>query len=66
MFIKPAAGLPVLDPITRRPIPDEGIEVPESTYWLRRVRGGDVSVVPAPTKVVQVVNPIPDSSEEHR
>jgi len=43
MFIKPARpGLVVRDPITRETLPDEGREVPRSTYWIRRLTGGDV------------------------
>lgn len=64
MFVKPT-NAPVLHPATRQPIPAEGIEVPEDTYWLRRVRCGDVVVlVPPPVEVVQVSEPIPDSPEE--
>ena len=55
MRVKPAPGLLVRDPISKRPLPPEGAEVPESSYWVRRVASGDVVVVQA----IQ----IPDSSE---
>lgn len=42
LFIKPKAGLTVRDPETRVPLPLEGTEVAASTYWLRRLRDGDV------------------------
>jgi hypothetical protein len=32
----------VLDPTTGAHIPSEGAEVERSTYWLRRLRDGDV------------------------
>lgn len=53
MFVKPKPGLIVRDPRSKRPIPPEGREVPAESYWLRRLRSGDV---------VEIVQ-IPDSSE---
>lgn len=41
MFVKPATpDTKIRDPHTKRHLPPEGREVPESTYWLRRVRDG--------------------------
>lgn len=50
MFIKPAPGLTVRDPDRGlAPIPVDGIEVPNSSYWLRRLADGDVvDATPAP------------------
>lgn len=45
MFVKPAPGLKVRDPISRLHLPETGKEVPESTYWMRRLAAKDV--VPA-------------------
>jgi hypothetical protein len=42
MFVKPAPGLKVRDEISRLHLPAEGREVPESSYWLRRLASGDV------------------------
>ncbi len=42
MFIKPAPGLKVRDPDLKDLLPDEGREVPDSYYWIRRRRDGDV------------------------
>jgi hypothetical protein len=43
MFVMPAPGLKVRDPRTKRTIPDEGIEVPDTdSFWLRRLADGDV------------------------
>ncbi len=44
MFVKPAPGRKVRDPITYRHISEAGEEVPESAYWVRRVASGDVLV----------------------
>jgi hypothetical protein len=48
LFVKPAEGLKVRDPDTRRHLPEEGAAVPRSTYWLRRLRDGDVVAASAP------------------
>ena len=48
MFIKPAEGLKVRHPDTRRFLADEGEEVTVNDYWLRRVRDGDVVESDAP------------------
>lgn len=37
--------LRVVDPATGRPLSDGGAAVEESTYWLRRLRDGDVEEV---------------------
>ena len=42
MFIRPVEGRLVRDPVTKRHLPAAGAEVPESTYWIRRIEGGDV------------------------
>ncbi len=49
MFVKPAAGRLVRDPITRVPLPDAGAEKPASSFWLRRLRDGDVVEATPPT-----------------
>ena len=49
MFIKPATGLVVRDPETMRQVPDTGREVPETPYWMRRLRDGDVVTATADT-----------------
>ncbi len=42
MKIQPAPGLLIRDPKTKRLLPEEGLEVKESTFWLRRLKEGDV------------------------
>jgi hypothetical protein len=48
MYVKPAAGLRVIDPVRKQFMPDDGMEVSEfDLYWARRLRDGDV-VLAAP------------------
>ncbi len=62
MFVKPRAGVKVRDPQSAilAHIPETGCDVPESSYWIRRIRSGDVVLAERP--VVQV-DQIPDSIE---
>lgn len=50
MFIKPAPGKTIRDPLSRLVISELGIEVAEhDTYWIRRLADGDVvEAKPAP------------------
>ncbi len=48
MFVKPAPGKKVRDPISKLHLPEEGKEVPESNYWLRQLKAGDVVKASAP------------------
>jgi hypothetical protein len=52
MFLKPAKGVLVRDPKTKRHLPTTGAEVQLSSYWVRRLADGDVVEV----------KQIPDSS----
>lgn len=56
MRVKPAPGLKVRYPYPaqKRVLPAEGADVPEESYWLRRLQAGDV------VRVEQ----IPDSDTE--
>jgi hypothetical protein len=47
MFVKPNNGLSVRDPVKGTPLPENGAEVPDNTFWQRRLCDGDV--VPAKT-----------------
>lgn len=48
IFLVPRAGYIVRDPETKKPLPAEGMEVERSSYWIRRIQAGDVSVVVVP------------------
>ncbi|MDA8092348.1 MAG: DUF2635 domain-containing protein [Betaproteobacteria bacterium] len=49
MYVKPAPGLRIVDPILRDFLPEEGRPVTPSGYWRRMLRDGDVILVPEPT-----------------
>lgn len=50
MMVKPASKDALIrDPHTKRPLPAEGAQVPDSSFWLRRLRDGDVVRVEEPT-----------------
>jgi hypothetical protein len=45
MLVKPAPGVLVRDPVSLLPLPPEGKEVPETTYWTRRLAEGSITVI---------------------
>jgi hypothetical protein len=45
MFVKPAEGIKVRDPISKLHLPETGAEKPDSMYWRRRLIAGDVVLV---------------------
>lgn len=51
LFVKPAAGRLVRDPVTLQALSDDGAEVTRSSYWLRRLRDGDVEAMTKPPAV---------------
>ena len=57
MMVKPVNPAAVIrDPITRRPLPAAGGEVPESNFWVRRLLAGEVVHIDPPTVEVQVAH----------
>lgn len=44
MFIKPRKGLLIRNPATKALLTKEGCEVPETLFWLRRLKCGDVQI----------------------
>lgn len=42
MRVKPAPGRLARDPRSKLPVPEGGADVPESSYWTRRLASGDV------------------------
>jgi hypothetical protein len=42
MYVKPAPGLNIRDPDLKDLLPESGRLVPDTDYWLRRVRDKDV------------------------
>lgn len=49
MKVKPAEGRAVRDPAKRTLLPADGADVTLDTFWLRRLRDGDVVEVTATT-----------------
>lgn len=45
MFVKPKDGLSVRCPVRGEALPKDGAEVPDNTFWRRRLKDGDVSLV---------------------
>jgi hypothetical protein len=62
MFVKPAEGIRVRDPVSRFHIPATGVEVPENQFWTRRLLDGDV-VRADPPALAQAVAPTPEPAE---
>lgn len=52
MFVKPAPGRVVRDPVKGTFLPESGAEVPDDIFWRRRLKDGDVAkpIPDAPTK----------------
>ncbi|MEX0445211.1 DUF2635 domain-containing protein [Xenorhabdus sp. SGI246] len=44
MFVKPVAGRSVRDPAKGTHLPEGCTEVPDTLFWHRRVRDGDVEL----------------------
>lgn len=59
MYVKAAPGLVIRDADLKDLLPAEGREVPDSPYWQRRLRDGDVvsatppSVAPPPAPIAK-------------
>ena len=53
MYIIPKPGLRVMWPLSRRPLPPEGADVPENSYWIRRLRDGDAELADKPPEPIE-------------
>lgn len=66
--VSPAVHRRVIDPKTNQPIPEgQTLKVEASSYWLRRLRQGDVVLVeekPEPVKKQKTVKPDPVAAKE--
>lgn len=49
LTIKPKPGVLVKDPVTGKPLAEAGEKKPATTYWLRRLKDGDVTDLDAET-----------------
>lgn len=53
MRVRPTfEGAVIRDPHTRTPLPAAGAEVPDTSFWHRRLRSGDVELVGDPAPAV--------------
>ncbi|EPF2621966.1 DUF2635 domain-containing protein [Yersinia enterocolitica] len=43
MHVKPVAGRTVRDPVKGTFLPESGAEVPDNSFWRRRLNDGDVA-----------------------
>lgn len=60
MKVKPVNPNAVIrDPQTLRQLPAEGAEVPDTTFWYRRLREGDVVLLEPPRSQPTGAEPIP-------
>jgi hypothetical protein len=59
MYVKPAPGLSIRDPDLKDLLPESGRLVPDTDYWLRRVRDNDVIEAEAPP---EDESPVPASA----
>lgn len=60
--LKPAPNVVVIDPLTGVPLPSEGANVQDSTYWRRRLRDGSVAhIQPIPERPEPAVKRKPQS-----
>lgn len=48
MYVIPKSGIVIRDPDLKTLVPAEGREVPDTQFWQRRIRDGDVTVGKAP------------------
>lgn len=53
VFVKPAPGRMVRDPATGLPLPERGAVVEKTQFWLRRVKDGDVEMLPVEKKEME-------------
>lgn len=53
MFVKPAKGVKVRDPVSLLHIPESGAEYPVSSWLLRKLKSGDMVACTTPSPVVE-------------
>ena len=65
MYIKPVGDLVIRDPRSRVLLPAEGAEVPETAFWLRRLRDESVELADAPKPPADAENAPSTAATEH-
>lgn len=62
MFVKPVTGRAVRDPVRGKMLPETGATVPDSLFWRRRLRDGDVVIATATTTTAETTTSTADST----
>lgn len=44
IYLIPGKGLVIIDPLTKKSLPEEGALISMTTYWQRRINHGDVTI----------------------
>lgn len=50
LHVRPVEGARVLDPVTFAAVPEAGRQVPNTSYWRRRINQGQLELVPSATE----------------
>jgi hypothetical protein len=61
--VKPKEGLVVRDPKTKKALPKDGALVEETSFWIRRINDGDVSLIQDVPKMKAPVKETPKPKE---
>jgi len=59
MYVKAAPGMKIRDPDLKDLLPDDGRDVPDTDYWQRRLRDGDVVEANPPAEAPEPPAPAP-------
>lgn len=51
-YLIPGTGLVIIDPLTKKRLPEEGALISMTTYWQRRINQGDVTIGTPPVLAV--------------
>lgn len=65
IFVKPKDGKRVIDPVTGRALLPEGGHVEKTSYWMRRLAGGEV-LLGEPKKSAPVEKPKTDFKKKEK
>lgn len=64
IFVKPKDGKRVIDPVTGRALSPEGAHVEKTSYWMRRLAGGEVLLAEQKQNPTTVVKPKVETKKE--
>lgn len=64
--IKPALGLKIRDPQTLALLPEDGKEVEQSSFWIRRIQAGDVLLIDDKKPIGEISESNPEFPAEQK